>query len=844
MIPEPCPPPSGALLTEAQSAVVQQLLAQMVKLKFNPSDIRPLQSGMVERLAAVCCSDEERQQMARELRAWIQWYRLPGYWLSFFFQIVTTQGKFLQHSAACELYSDAQVNLNDGLGVPSLENAYRLLTQRQAQGDDAPLLASEIARLRGKLKLSYDFYRSWCRTFDYSGCNPLTEHLYFYQTWGELCLQFPELDGSQISNQDETLTAIIAHCVTPELLRYRIIAQRMLGLSLSTRSQFEAAQAELQTALREAQAAHLDTEIGHLLRLCGYAFYQAGQWEEAARHFTWAYHFEAPAEFAYWQALSARELGDTRTKIAEGLPDDLERTEMRRKALGAYHAGRLMFEAHLGSQVLPIDRAVKQQMFRSYVANALQVAMALGSGADILAELETDSPHQATDVLAEIAAAEHLNPETVTDFRRAREIFHRHLNSLPDDFKAYLSALATDNPMRQRYMQSRVAISARVTRAQLGDEVAAQLLQTRLPGTVFLLFSLGAARSTAVLVDMSEATVACVPLPLTESDVRETHEQHTQALVGSDSSLDSGDVTQSALDALLAAYVRMLGPLLEAILPQIQGKHLKIFPRLQMNAVPLHAVAVAGKRLLDWCQVSYGQTLGLLLAIRPEHAAAQAGGLVMVHNDQTAPIYEGILKPLEQTYGSALRVLQNPPWPALLEELKTHPAGDVFFACHGDFYPNNPASSILRFGDTEGVTFSQIFGDLGLKGSRSVTLGACESGLARSEVAAEYIGLPGAFQGAGVRYFVGSLWKVNQFATAILLEDYFQRLRANPESLVGALNDAQRQLRAMSRREVQDWVTTHLPQVAADLVPGIALLDAQPYAHPDFWAGFYVSGDV
>lgn len=843
MNPTPCPPPTGTLLTDAQRIVVHSLLEILVKHEFNPQALRGLQTGMVAQLAAVCRSDDELQHMTSELQLWVRWYRLPGYWLSFLFQIVTSQSKSIHHSDACELYSDAQVNLNDGLSVPSLENAYRLLIERQNVGDDTAL-QRETTRLRAKLQQSYEFYHLWCRTFDYSACNPLTEHLYFYQTRGELHQQFPALTASDALDPDDILAAIVEQCATDELRRYRVIAQRTLGLNMGVRGEWGPALSALEAALEEAQAANLDTEIGHLLRLCGFAFFQTGQLQEAAQRFDRAFQHESHPSFDYWQALSARELGDMRTRTAAVLADGMEKAQMLRKALGAYHAGRLMLEAHLGNQVLPIDRAVKQQMFRSYVANALQVAMELGSGADILAELEADSPHQATDVLAEIAAAEHLNPETVTDFRRAREIFHRHLNSLPDDFEAYLSALTTDNPMRQRYMQSRMAISARVTRAQLGDEVAAQLLQTRLPGTVFLLFSLGAARSTAVLVDMSEATVACVPLPFTESDVRETHEQHTQALVGSDSSLDSGDVTQSALDALLAAYARMLGPLLEAILPQIQGKHLKIFPRLQMNAVPLHAVAVAGKRLLDWCQVSYGQTLGLLLAIRSEHAAAQAGGLVMVHNDQTAPIYEGTLKPLEQTYGSALRVLRNPPWPALLEDLKTHPAGDVFFACHGDFYPNNPASSILRFGDTEGVTFSQIFGDLGLKGSRSVTLGACESGLARSEVAAEYIGLPGAFQGAGVRYFVGSLWKVNQFATVILLEDYFQRLRANPESLVGALNDAQRQLRAMSRREVQDWVRTHLPQVAADLVPEIALLDAQPYAHPDFWAGFYVSGDV
>ncbi len=69
-----------------------------------------------------------------------------------------------------------------------------------------------------------------------------------------------------------------------------------------------------------------------------------------------------------------------------------------------------------------------------------------------------------------------------------------------------------------------------------------------------------------------------------------------------------------ALDALGTRYNELLGPVLERLLPFLPGRHLKIFPRLQMNGAALHALRFEGKYLLEHCDaISYGQTLGLFL---------------------------------------------------------------------------------------------------------------------------------------------------------------------------------------------------------------------------------------
>ena len=327
-------------------------------------------------------------------------------------------------------------------------------------------------------------------------------------------------------------------------------------------------------------------------------------------------------------------------------------------------------------------------------------------------------------------------------------------------------------------------------------------------------------------------------------DLRNLHQEYQQALQAVEGVPDSRVYTRKALDRLLAGYEKILGPFLEGLLPFLKDRHLKIFPRLQMNAVPLHAMKVGGKRLVEHCQVSYGQTLGLFLEMHTRGADSDANAIVMVYDDQGAQHFEGTIRQLAPAYQDRLLVRRNPLWQQFLQSMTDYRAKDLFFACHGNFYPDNPAASCLWFGNPEGVSFSQIFSELNLSRCRSVTLGACESGLARAEITAEYIGLPSAFLSAGVRYVIGSLWKVNQLTTAILLGRYFELLSTGQHTVTEAFNTAQREMIEMTRNQVLTWLETYLTQFVPTLAPEIEKMDSKPFAHPDDWAGFYVLGDV
>jgi CHAT domain-containing protein len=92
-----------------------------------------------------------------------------------------------------------------------------------------------------------------------------------------------------------------------------------------------------------------------------------------------------------------------------------------------------------------------------------------------------------------------------------------------------------------------------------------------------------------------------------------------------------------------------------------------------------------------------------------------------------------------------------------------------------------------------------------------VALSACESGLGREATAEGLIGLSRAFQHAGARSVLASLWAVSDRSTARFMESFYQRLRQ------GAPRD----------RALQDAQVASLRQGA----------------HPYHWAAFQLSGD-
>src|SRR5205085_1996947 len=127
-------------------------------------------------------------------------------------------------------------------------------------------------------------------------------------------------------------------------------------------------------------------------------------------------------------------------------------------------------------------------------------------------------------------------------------------------------------------------------------------------------------------------------------------------------------------------------------------------------------------------------------------------------------------------------------------------------------------------------------------------LSACETGLGKVAGGEGVLGLQRAFQAAGARSLVVSLWKVNDAATAVLMDQFYANLWQKGLSRLEALRQAQLSV----LRQPPAW----LAQRAKEL--GVRGIEDEPVAvgpvkgqastarrcPPVLWAAFVLSGDM
>lgn len=142
----------------------------------------------------------------------------------------------------------------------------------------------------------------------------------------------------------------------------------------------------------------------------------------------------------------------------------------------------------------------------------------------------------------------------------------------------------------------------------------------------------------------------------------------------------------------------------------------------------------------------------------------------------------------------------------------------LHLAAHGNFRPDNPLFSGLALADGW-LTTLDIF-SLRLNASL-VTLSACQTGRSAVGGGDELLGLMRALLYAGAASLVLTLWTVEDRSTAALMERFYRGL-AGGERKGSALRQAQ----------------------LAFLQPGDDDPAAAAYAHPYFWAPFFLVGDA
>jgi tetratricopeptide (TPR) repeat protein len=141
-----------------------------------------------------------------------------------------------------------------------------------------------------------------------------------------------------------------------------------------------------------------------------------------------------------------------------------------------------------------------------------------------------------------------------------------------------------------------------------------------------------------------------------------------------------------------------------------------------------------------------------------------------------------------------------------------------------------------------------------------VTLSACETGLGKYEKGEGFVGFAQALILCGSRSVCLSLWKVDDAATALLMQRFYANLLGKREGLKSplpkaeALVEAKRWLRTLSSEQALKQAALVYQGVDRGKRPKLPLLPAlpepvrkaeedYPYAHPYYWAAFVLIGD-
>jgi CHAT domain-containing protein len=264
--------------------------------------------------------------------------------------------------------------------------------------------------------------------------------------------------------------------------------------------------------------------------------------------------------------------------------------------------------------------------------------------------------------------------------------------------------------------------------------------------------------------------------------------------------------------------------LITPLIDKITTKRLLIVPHNVLNYLPFAALPLDANTLLgDKFAISYLPSANTLLHL-PEKPQ-QSGDLLALGN----PVAEGF-KPLpfaEAEVKAVSDIVKGKTYTkadakeAVVWNQGTN-AGILYLAAHGTFNPINPLFSALHLtpGDGQsGLLESYKIYRLDLtKKTDLVVLSACETAVGKLSAGDEFSGLNRAFLYAGAPNVLASLWSVDDKATGMLMESFFQA-RTKGVGNAEALQVAQA---AVRNYKDSDGKT--------------------PYSSPYYWAAFILTG--
>ncbi len=244
-----------------------------------------------------------------------------------------------------------------------------------------------------------------------------------------------------------------------------------------------------------------------------------------------------------------------------------------------------------------------------------------------------------------------------------------------------------------------------------------------------------------------------------------------------------------------------------------------IVPHGNLHYLPFHALYDGNSYLIERYGISYLPSASSLRYCREARSVDNGRSIVVGHSNGGR---------LPHAVEEARTVAELLSGQALLE--KNASLTDVYqaipdcrtvhFAAHGDYRRDNPLFSGLALSGGW-LTTMDIF-NMRLKASL-VTLSACQTGRNVLGGGDELLGLMRAFLSAGSASVVLTLWSVEDYSTAQMMEAFYKNMVSGQDK-----GEALRQAQLQFIREKSNLEDTQL----------------EHYAHPYFWAPFFLVGDA
>lgn len=299
-----------------------------------------------------------------------------------------------------------------------------------------------------------------------------------------------------------------------------------------------------------------------------------------------------------------------------------------------------------------------------------------------------------------------------------------------------------------------------------------------------------------------------------------------------------------------------LANLLELIEKQVdEGDVLCIVPHGALHLVPFHAIRLSTGYLIERNPVVYAPSASVLARVtRDSSEQKYSGALVVGDTRGDLPYADREAQSVAQLLGTRPLSARQATRRGLQDALaRTNGLQILHLACHGYFDADEALSSGILATDNDERGEPAVLSARDLLEmefhSDLVALSACQSGLSEVTPGDELMGLNRALLVAGTRSVLGSLWRVNDLSTSVLMRVFYEGWVTQGLSKAEALRRAQRRLMTLTRREMEDVVAGDSSSGVRDLgEPALQSGQAgQPedrvFAHPAHWAAFSLVGD-